>query len=101
METESELLPLLDTLYQSSNPTRRWLHCSRRDWIVGQLRASARERAGRAIAIVFGAGVYLPALAESFTEAVAIDLDQAHLDHARSIAAKYPNLELIRDDILD
>jgi 2-polyprenyl-3-methyl-5-hydroxy-6-metoxy-1,4-benzoquinol methylase len=101
METKSELLPLLETLYESSNPTRRWLHCSRRDWIVGQLRACARERPGRAIEIGFGAGVYLPALAESFTEAMAIDLDQAHLDHARSIAAKYPNLGLIRDDILD
>jgi SAM-dependent methyltransferase len=100
METKSELLPLLETLYASSNPTRRWLHCSRRDWIVGQVRACARERPGRAIEIGFGAGIYLPALAESFTEVVASDLDQAHLDHARSIAAKYPNLELRRDDIL-
>jgi 2-polyprenyl-3-methyl-5-hydroxy-6-metoxy-1,4-benzoquinol methylase len=101
METKSELLPLLDTLYESSNPTRRWLHCSRRDWIVGKLRECARERPGRAIEIGFGAGIYLPALAESFTEVVASDLDQAHLDHARSIAVKYPNIELIRDDILD
>jgi 2-polyprenyl-3-methyl-5-hydroxy-6-metoxy-1,4-benzoquinol methylase len=101
METKSELLPLLDTLYESSNPTRRWLHCSRRDWIVGKIRECARERSGRAIEIGFGAGIYLPALAESFPEVVASDLDQAHLNHARMIAAKYPNLELIRDDILD
>jgi SAM-dependent methyltransferase len=101
METKSELLPLLETLYESSNPTRRWLHCSRREWIVGQLRSCARERPGRAIEIGFGAGVYLPALAESFSEVMASDLDQAHLDHARPIAAKYPNLELVRDDILD
>ncbi|MGD0289858.1 MAG: methyltransferase domain-containing protein [Candidatus Binataceae bacterium] len=101
METKSELLPLLETLYESSNPTRRWLHCSRRDWIVGKLRECARERRGRAIEIGFGAGIYLPALAEAFAEVVASDLDQAHLDHARSIAAKYPNIELVRDDILD
>jgi 2-polyprenyl-3-methyl-5-hydroxy-6-metoxy-1,4-benzoquinol methylase len=101
METKSELLPLLETLYESSNPTRRWLHCSRRDWIVAQLHGCARERPGRAIEIGFGAGIYLPALAESFAEVVASDLDQAHLDHARAIAAKYPNLELVRDDILD
>jgi len=101
METKSELLPLLETLYESSNPTRRWLHCTRRDWIVGKLRECARERSGRAIEIGFGAGVYLPALAEAFTEVVASDLDQAHLDHARSIAAQHPNIELIRDDILD
>jgi 2-polyprenyl-3-methyl-5-hydroxy-6-metoxy-1,4-benzoquinol methylase len=101
METKSELLPLLETLYESSNPTRRWLHCSRRDWIVGKLRERAQERPGRAVEIGFGAGVYLPALAGSFDQVVASDLDQAHLDHARAIAVKYPNVELIRDDILD
>jgi 2-polyprenyl-3-methyl-5-hydroxy-6-metoxy-1,4-benzoquinol methylase len=101
METKSELLPLLETLYESSNPTRRWLHCSRRDWIVGKLRQCALERPGRAIEIGFGAGIYLPTLAECFTEVVASDLDQAHLDHARAIAEKYPNIELVRDDILN
>ncbi len=101
METKSELLPLLETLYESSNPTRRWLHRSRRDWIIAKLRECARDRPGRAIEIGFGAGGYLPALAEAFTEGVASDLDQARLDHARSIAAKYPNIELVRDDILD
>src|SRR5579863_875909 len=101
METKSELLPLLETLYESSNPTRRWLHCSRRDWIVEKLRQCARERPGRAIEIGFGAGIYLPALAEAFSEVVASDLDQAHLDHARPIAAKYRNIELMRDDIVD
>ena len=101
METKSELLPLLDTLYESSNPTRKWLHCSRRDWIIGKILETARERPGRAIEIGFGAGVYLPSLAEAFGEVVATDLDQAHIDHARAIAAKYPNLHLMRDDVLD
>ena len=101
METKSELLPLLETLYESGNPTRRWLHCSRRDWIVGKLRQCARQRPGRAIEIGFGAGIYLSALAESFTEVVATDLDQVHLDHVRATAARYPNLELVRDDITD
>ena len=101
METESELLPLLETLYESSNPTRRWLHCTRRDWIIGKLRECARERPGRALEIGFGAGIYLPALADAFTEVVASDLDQAHLDHVRRIAAKYQNVELVRDDVLE
>jgi len=101
METRSELLPLLETLYESSNPTRRWLHCSRRDWIIGKIRECAHERSGRAIEIGFGAGAYLPTLAETWREVVASDLDEAHLDHARAIAAKYPNLQLMRDDVLD
>ncbi len=56
METKSELLPLLDTLYESSNPTRKWLHCSRRDWIIGKIREAAHERPGRALEVGFGAG---------------------------------------------
>ena len=65
METEAELLPLLETLYDSRNPTRRWLHRTRRDWIIGKLRQYARG--DRALEIGFGAGVYLSALAELFS----------------------------------
>lgn len=97
METETELLPLLETLYNSRNPTRRWLHRTRRDWIVGKIRQYARG--DRALEIGFGAGVYLPALAELFTEVVGTDREDAHLRHARGIALKYPNLRLIKDDI--
>lgn len=97
METEAELLPLLETLYNSSNPTRRWLHCTRRDWIIGKLRQYARGE--RALEIGFGAGVYLSALAELFSEVVGTDLEEAHLQYAHKIALKYPNLRLLRDDI--
>jgi 2-polyprenyl-3-methyl-5-hydroxy-6-metoxy-1,4-benzoquinol methylase len=97
METEAELLPLLETLYDSRNPTRRWLHRTRRDWIIGKLRQYARG--DRALEIGFGAGVYLSALAELFSEVVGTDLEDAHLQHARKIAVKYPNLRLLRDDI--
>ena len=69
--------------------------------MVRKLRECAHERSGRAIEISFGAGIYLPTLAESFTEVVASDLNQAHVYHLHAIAAKYPNLELVRDDILD
>ena len=97
MQTEAELLPLLETLYDSRNPTRRWLHRTRRDWIIGKLRQYAHG--DRALEIGFGAGVYLPALAALFSEVVGTDLEQAHLSHARKITAKYPNMSLLRDDI--
>jgi SAM-dependent methyltransferase len=97
--TEAELLELLETLYNSSNPTRRWLHCTRRDWIIDRIRAQARREAGRAIEIGFGAGVYLPTLAGCFSKVVATDLDQAHLDHAQPLLGRYANLELVADDI--
>ena len=95
----AELIALLETLYNSRNPTRRWLHRTRRDWMIGKIRECARVRPGRAIEIGFGAGVYLPALAEAYGEAVGTDLDRVHLDHARAIADRYPNLRLADDDI--
>jgi 2-polyprenyl-3-methyl-5-hydroxy-6-metoxy-1,4-benzoquinol methylase len=97
--SQADLLALLETLYNSRNPTRRWLHCTRRDWIIAKIRECARERPGRALEIGFGAGVYLAAIAEVYAEVVASDLDQAHIQHASAIATKYPNIRLITDDI--
>jgi 2-polyprenyl-3-methyl-5-hydroxy-6-metoxy-1,4-benzoquinol methylase len=97
--SEAELLALLETLYNSRNPTRRWLHCTRRDWIIAKIRECAAKQPGRALEVGFGAGVYLSALAEAYSEVVATDLDQAHIDHARSIVARYSNLRLVTDDI--
>lgn len=94
-----ELLQLLDTLYCSKNPTRRWLHCTRRDWIIATLRRHANSSRRKALEVGFGRGVYLPALTEMYDEVVAIDLDEDLLKHGRSLAAKYPNLHLASDDI--
>lgn len=98
---EQQLLQLLETLYNSRNPTRRWLHCSRRDWIAAKIRACAQNQPRRALEVGFGAGAYLPVLCEVYPEVVASDLDQAHLDHARAFAAKHSNLRLVTDDITD
>lgn len=97
--TESDLIGLLETLYNSRNPTRRWLHCTRRDWIIGKIEECAREKPGRALEVGFGAGVYLPALAENYAEVVGTDLDQAHLGHSRSLTDRFANLRLAADDI--
>ncbi len=100
METETELVRLLETLYASKNPTRRWLHCTRRDWIVAKLQERARAGARRALEVGFGAGVYLDALARIFAEATATDVADGNLRHAATLAARHPNLALLRDDIL-
>jgi len=43
MATDRELVELQETLYTSSNPTRRWLHCIRRDWIYDALNRYAGQ----------------------------------------------------------
>ena len=97
--SEAELLTLLETLYNSRNPTRRWLHCTRRDWIRTKIEQSARERPGRALETGFGAGVYLPTLADCYREVIAADLDEAHIEHAQPLLERYPHLQLVTDNI--
>lgn len=92
------LLELQETLYVSRNPTRRWLHCSRRDWILDAIQRHGNSH-GRALEIGPGSGLYLPALAERFGEVVAADIETAYLQHARTLVAAYPNLTLFVDDI--
>ncbi len=100
-DSESQLIALLETLYNSRNPTRRWLHCTRRDWLLAKIADCARERPGRALEIGFGAGVYLRALANHYNEVVGTDLNQSQLEHARARNADLANLHVLIDDITD
>jgi 2-polyprenyl-3-methyl-5-hydroxy-6-metoxy-1,4-benzoquinol methylase len=100
-DSESQLIGLLETLYNSRNPTRRWLHCTRRDWLVAKIAECARERPGRALEIGFGAGVYLRALANYYEEVVGTDLNQSQVEYARLRIADITNLRVLIDDITD
>lgn len=98
MSSPSELVALQEVLYRSGNPTRRWLHCMRRDWIVATLRRHGRP-GGQALEVGPGCGVYLPVLAGLFGRVVAADIETAYLRHADGLRQTLPNLELVRDDI--
>jgi 2-polyprenyl-3-methyl-5-hydroxy-6-metoxy-1,4-benzoquinol methylase len=92
--TPEELVALQDTLYASRNPTRRWLHQTRKSWIE-----DAIERAGpgaRALEVGPGSGVYLPALKASFESVTAMDIESAHLEH---LEPSHANVRFVQDDI--
>jgi SAM-dependent methyltransferase len=96
----SELLALQETLYTSRNPTRRWLHLTRRARIEDMLRrAAAAAGTGRALEVGPGSGVYLPLLCELFGQVLASDVEEAFLAQARELARTHPNLEPVADDI--
>lgn len=99
MASEIELVALQETLYRSSNPTRRWLHCSRRDWIIAALTRYATSQRGRALEIGPGSGVYLPVLSRLFDDVIASDIEAAFLNHAGPLRHSLPNLRLALDDI--
>ncbi len=93
-------MALQEALYTSRNPTRRWLHCTRRERIEAALGgvADATGR-GRALEIGPGSGVYLPLLVELFDDVVVTDIEETFLDSARSYAASAPNLSVVTDDV--
>lgn len=100
-DSASPLVELQETLYASRNPTRRWLHQSRRAWIESVLERLAAERpSGDALEVGPGSGVYLPSLCRLFGQVTAIDVEDAFLDRARAGAAELPNLTLVADDVL-
>jgi len=100
MPDDAELLALQDTLYTSSNPTRRWLHISRRDWILQRIQAQVGT-CNRALEVGPGSGVFLPALAEVSLSVTASDIEPAYLQRARELATDMPALDCVLDDITD
>jgi SAM-dependent methyltransferase len=92
-------LQLQDTLYQSKNPTRRWIHTRRRETIEGLLRSVAGPGVTRALEIGPGSGLYLPLLAQLAEEVVAMDIEPSFLDRARLCLADHHNARFVVDDI--
>ena len=95
-----ELFELQQTLYDSKNPTRRWLHRSRRDWVMAAIDEWG-VGSRHALEIGPGSGVYLPALASVAAEVVGADIEDAYLSRLHPIECDNPNVRLVHDDILD
>ena len=98
--SDQQLLELQHTLYASKNPTRRWLHSSRRDWILDAIRFHKTHSMQCALEIGPGSGVYLPTLASLFDTVVAADIASAFLVQARHLAHNHTNIKVIEDDIV-
>lgn len=94
------LVELQHTLYSSRNPTRRWLHQSRRERVESAVRRLAGEgSAVAALEVGPGSGIYLPLLCELFEQVTAIDIESEYLDHLKRVSGERPNLQLAIDDI--
>ena len=99
MSSNAELVALQRALYESRNATRRWLHCTRRDWIVERLARLAAEGPRDALEIGPGSGVYVLHLARMFDRVTISDVHDAFLAAARALTANHRNVTVVRDDI--
>lgn len=103
MTSKQALLEIQETLYRSKNPTRRYLHCARRDWLLAKLAQYTQARATHEAALEVGpgSGLYLPELAQRYQRATAVDIEAAYLEHAQPLLDEHPNLRLQIDDMTD
>lgn len=93
-EPTNPLIELQRTLYQSKNPVRRWLHCTRRDKIIAAIKA---QPAGQyALEIGPGSGIYLPTLAANYQHVTASDIEKSYLDN---LGPQASNIHCQIDDI--
>jgi 2-polyprenyl-3-methyl-5-hydroxy-6-metoxy-1,4-benzoquinol methylase len=95
----TDIVSLQGTLYTSRNPTRRWLHTTRRDLVIEAIRTAPVSHLDRALEVGPGSGVYLPSLCERFKSVVAIDVEEAHIAQLRKSADRFRNLNLVVGDL--
>lgn len=99
--TRSDAVSNQLAFYDSSNPTRRWLHNMRMEWVTSAIgRAAATLCPGRELAIEVGpgAGMNLPTLADAFSNVVAIDVEPAFVERSMLVAQDHPNIKAMVAD---
>lgn len=101
---DNYLVELQETLYASKNPTRRWLHCSRREWVVDTIQSIAQsihQPIKNVLEIGPGAGGYLPVLRKISEHVVAADIEFAYLDYVKEKFSAESDFSYVLDDITD
>jgi len=79
-------------LYTDPNPTRRQLHCARRDWVLGQ--ALAHSAPGSSLLEVgVGCGVFTEELSSAKRGIAAVDINPAFLDNVRPLPSVTTHLK--------
>lgn len=92
------LINLQQTLYTSSNPTRRWLHTIRKEWIIGKINQYGGDRDTIALEVGPGSGIYIPFLLDAAARVMVSDCQPAYLNYIET-QFRPGKIELIQDDI--
>lgn len=81
-------------LYESANPTRRWLHNVRRTWLLERIAQCSPRAGGRFLEIGIGCGIYTRDLASRGT-VTAVDINEEFV----RIAGAIPNVTAVVADV--
>lgn len=100
--TDNPLFELQQTLYSSSNYTRRRLHQTRLRWVTDAIsRYAAAAPVSSALEYGPGSGIYLPVLAQHCAEVTAADIEHAYLSGIEPLSGQLEGVKLVQDDIQD
>jgi 2-polyprenyl-3-methyl-5-hydroxy-6-metoxy-1,4-benzoquinol methylase len=69
-----------ENLYNDANPTRRWLHTSRRQWVSAQLAKYTATPGTRVFEVGVGAGIYTRLMSNQQCEIFAVDINADFLN---------------------
>jgi 2-polyprenyl-3-methyl-5-hydroxy-6-metoxy-1,4-benzoquinol methylase len=98
--SDNPLFQLQQTLYSSTNYTRRRLHRKRLGWVTRAIEKHSASVPGlSALEYGPGSGIYLPVLARNFASVTAADVEHAYLSAIQPLSAKLQGLRLVEDDI--
>jgi len=87
-------------LYESKNPTRRWIHQIRRDWVLGKLNSFSSKDAS-VLEVGTGCGVYTKDLVDLYGHVKTIDFNPdfvlASKTGSPSAHSEFANIETFHD----
>src|ERR1700722_13952901 len=82
-------------LYEAENPTRRWLHTTRRDWVMQAIDANLSTSPCKVLEVGVGAGLFTRHLSQQSCQVLAIDINPTFL-HA---VADLPGVNVREADV--
>ncbi len=90
----NDALRLQRGLYDSRNPTRRWLHNSRLQWLNAAVtRYVSVVPCGPAVDLGTGSGVLLPILSLHFRSVISVDIEPAFLRYLKEVPIEKGNTQ--------
>jgi len=96
----NDLIVLQETLYRSTNYTRKRLHNDRLLWVSNAInRFSDNLPSSVGVEYGPGSGIYLPLLSNKLLTVIASDSESLYLERIKCLYGDIPNLSLCNDDI--
>jgi len=95
----SEKVAVINTIYESKKPIRRYLH-NRRKKVIASLIRKYSDKKGCCLDIGTGVGTYLPYLHKRFNKITGIDNEPDLLNYVRNLFGKHENIEFYEADAL-